>query len=189
MKKILGLTIAFMLLIGMGGLGTWAYFQDTETSTGNVLAAGTLDLKTNNVDGVTQTLSASNLKPGDSVSGIITLKNAGTVAGSTLDLAFSYVESDDIPNPTNMTADATAAVIEVMTLTYAASSILPASDGTNANGWIDIQDLKEADLTGQARIDGGLSEDFAITVQLRAGTSGDFQSDGINITMTFTLYQ
>ncbi|MCK4723586.1 MAG: SipW-dependent-type signal peptide-containing protein, partial [Dehalococcoidia bacterium] len=34
MKKILGLTIAFMLLISMGSIGTWAYFQDTETSTG-----------------------------------------------------------------------------------------------------------------------------------------------------------
>ncbi len=188
MKKIVGLTSAFMLLIGMGCIGTWAYFQDTETSTGNVLAAGTLDLKTDDVDGVTQTLYASNLTPGDSVSGSITLKNAGSVAGLTLDLAFSYAESDDVTNPTNMSADATAAVIEVMTLTYAASSILP-GDGTNANGWIDIQDLWEADLTGQAGIDGGLSEDFAITVQLRVGTSGDFQSDGINITITFTLNQ
>ena len=188
MKKILGLTIAFMLLIGMGGIGTWAYFQDTETSTGNVLAAGTLDLKTNDVDGVTQTLYASNLKPGDIVSGSITLKNSGSVAGSSLDLAFSYVESDSIPNPADMSADATAAVIEVTTLTYAASSIIPI-DGTNANGWIDMQDLTEADLTGQAGINGGLSEDFVITVQLRAGTSSDFQSDGINITMTFTLNQ
>ena len=34
MKKILALTIAFMRLIGMGGIGTWAYFQGTETSTG-----------------------------------------------------------------------------------------------------------------------------------------------------------
>lgn len=188
MKKILGLTIAFMLLIGMGGLGTWAYFQDTETSTGNLLAAGTLDLKTDDVDGVTQTLYASNLKPGDIVSGSITLRNAGSVAGSTLDLAFTYVDSDYSPNPTNMTADATAAVIQVTTLTYAASSILPV-DGTNANGWIDIQDLKEANLTGQAGINGGLSEDFVITVQLRADTSSDFQSDGITITMTFTLNQ
>jgi len=188
MKKILGLTIAFMLLIGMGGIGTWAYFQDTETSTGNVFAAGTLDLKTNDFDGVTQTLSASNLKPGDSVPGSITLRNAGTVAGSTLDLAFSYIESDDIPNPTNMTADETAAMIEVTTLTYAALSIIPI-DGTNGNGWIDMQDLTEANLTDQAGINGGLSEDFVITVQLRAGTSGDFQSDGINITMTFTLNQ
>jgi len=51
MKKILGLTIALMLLISMGGIGTWAYFQDTETSTGNVFAAGTPDLKNANLTG------------------------------------------------------------------------------------------------------------------------------------------
>ena len=191
MKKILGLTIAFMLLIGMGGIGTWAYFQDTETSTGNLLAAGTLDLKTDDVDGVTQTLYASNLKPGDIVSGSITLKNAGTVAGSTLDLAFSYLESDDIIlNPADMTADETAAVIEVTTLDYGGSSLLGNfGDSGNTNGYRDIQDLKNADLTGQTGIDASATKDFTITVQFRGDASHDFQSDGINITITFTLNQ
>ena len=190
MKKILGLTIAFMLLIGMGGIGTWAYFQDTETSTGNVFAAGTLDLKTDDVDGVTQTLYASNLKPGDSVSGSITLKNVGTVAGSTLDLAFSYVESDSgSTNPANMSADATAAVIEVTTLNYGGSSILSTVNDINTNGYKDIYDLKNDDLSGQTGIDASATKDFTITVQFRGDAGHDFQSDGINITITFTLNQ
>ncbi len=190
MKKILGLTIAFMLLIGMGGIGTWAYFQDTETSTGNVLAAGTLDLKTDDVDGVTQTLYASNLKPGDSVSGSITLRNAGTVAGLTLDLAFTYVESDDIvPNPPNMTADGTAAVIEVTILDYDGLDLLSYVSDGNSNLYIDIQDLKNTIFPSQAGINPSDPKVFSITVQLRAGTSSDFLSDGINITMTFTLNQ
>jgi len=191
MKKILGLTIAFMLLIGMGSIGTWAYFQDTETSTGNVFAAGTLDLKTNDFDGVTQTLYASNLKPGDSVSGSITLENTGSVAGSTLDLAFSYVESDDIiPNPPNMSADETAAMLEIITLDYGGSSLLGNfGDSGNTNGYRDIQDLKNASLAGLPGIDALGTKNFTITVQLRGDTSSDFQSDGINITMTFTLNQ
>ena len=190
MKKILGLTIAFMLLIGMGGIGTWAYFQDTETSTGNLLAAGTLDLKTDDVDGVTQTLSASNLKLGDIVSGSITLRNAGTVAGSTLDLAFSYLESDDIPNSVLMSADATAAMLEIITLDYGGSTLLGNfGDSGNTNGYRDIQDLKNASLAGLTGIDASGTKIFTITVQLEAGTSSDFQSDGITITMTFTLNQ
>ncbi len=191
MKKILGLTIAFMLLISMGGIGTWAYFQDTETSTGNVLAAGTLDLKTNLVDGVTQTLYATNMAPGDTVGpGTITLKNAGTVAGSTLDLAFSYVENDDIPNPTNMTANATAAVIEVTTLNYGIDDLLLLGiSDYQPNGYTDIEDLKNANLAGQTGIDASATKDFTITVQFRGDAGHDFQSDGINITMTFTLNQ
>jgi len=189
MKKILGLTIAFMLLISMGGIGTWAYFQDTETSTGNVFAAGTLDLKTDDVDGVTQTLYASNLKPGDNVSGSITLKNTGSVAGSTLDLAFSYVESDSSPNPADMSADATAAVIELTTLNYGGFSLLGSVSDNNINGYKDVEDLKNANLTGQASIDAAATKDFTITVQFRGDAGHDFQSDGINITMTFTLNQ
>jgi len=190
MKKILGLTIAFMLLIGMGGIGTWAYFLDTETSTGNVLAAGTLDLKTDDVDGVTQTFLATNMAPGDSVSGSITLKNTGSVAGASLDLVFSYGDSDYSPNPAPMTADATAAVIEVTTLNYDGFPLLGSVSDGNSNLYIDIQDLKNADLSGQTGIGAsGGTTDFSITVQLRAGTSSDFQSDGITITITFTLNQ
>ncbi len=45
MKKILGLVLAaLVVLAGIGG-ATWASFNDTETSTGNVFTAGTLDLK------------------------------------------------------------------------------------------------------------------------------------------------
>lgn len=46
MKKILGLAVAALLVMGLVGGGTWAYFSDTESSTGNVLTAGTLDLTT-----------------------------------------------------------------------------------------------------------------------------------------------
>ncbi|MDD5287810.1 MAG: SipW-dependent-type signal peptide-containing protein [Dehalococcoidales bacterium] len=42
-KKIIALTIAFLLATGMAATGVWAYFTDTET-TGAVITAGTLDL-------------------------------------------------------------------------------------------------------------------------------------------------
>ncbi len=45
MKKILGLTVAALLVMALVGGGTWAYFSDVETSTGNTFTAGTLDLE------------------------------------------------------------------------------------------------------------------------------------------------
>ena len=188
-KKILGLTIAFALAIGMTGIGTWAYFQDTETSTGNVLAAGTLDLKTNDVDGVTQTLYATNLKPGDNVSGSVILKNSGSIAAASLNLAFDYAGSDSSPNPLNMSANATAAVMEVTTLSYGGTSLLASVSDSNTNGYKDIQDLKSASLTGLSGINPLGTKNFTITVQLRTGISGDFQADGITVAITFILNQ
>jgi len=44
-KKILGLTIAIVLITGLVAVGTFAYFSDTETVTGNSFTAGTIDLR------------------------------------------------------------------------------------------------------------------------------------------------
>ncbi|MFC1847274.1 TasA family protein [Chloroflexota bacterium] len=189
MKRILGLTIAFILLIGMSGIGTWAYFSDVETSSGNVLAAGTLDLKTDDVDGVTKTLLATNMAPGDNLTGSITLKNNGSVAGATVDLAFSYVESDSSPNPVDMSANATAAIVEVLVLDYDGSSLLGSVSDNNSNTYKDVEDLKNADLSGQSGIAASDSKDFEITVKLRDNADKNSQADGIIVTMTFTLNQ
>lgn len=190
MKKILGLTITFILLTGIGGIGTFAFFSDVETSASNQLLAGTLDLKTNDTDGVTQTLYADDLEPGETVGPeTITLKNSGSVAGTTLDLSFSYIESDSNPNPTDVSANDTAAQIEVITLSYGGSNLLYSVSDNNTNGWKDIQDLANSDLSGQAGIVASTSRTFEIAVQLRSDTSGDYQADGINLNMTFTLNQ
>jgi len=189
-KRMLGLTIAVLLLIGMAGIGTWAYFSDVETSTSNVLTAGTLDLKTNDVDGVSQTLLATNMQPGDTVGPeTIILRNAGSVAGSSVNLAFTYVESDDTTNPINKSADDTAALIELTTLKYDGSSLLASVMDNNTNGYRDIQDLKNTDLSGQSGIGASASKDFEIAIQARNSISSDYQGDGIVITMTFTLNQ
>ena len=190
MKKIMGLTIAFLLFLAMTGIGTWAYFQDPETSTGNVLTAGTLDLKTDDVDGVSQTLLATNMEPGYTVGPeTIILKNTGSVGGATLDLAFSYVESDGSSNPADMSANATAAVIEVTMLNYDGFSLLGSVSDNNSNGYKDVEDLKNADLSGQSEIPALASKEFEIAVKLKDIKNKDFQADGINITMTFILNQ
>ena len=113
MKKIPGLNEALTLLLDTANIGTRAYFSDTGTSSGNILTAGTLDLKTDDVDGVSQTLLATNMRPGDIMgSETIILANSGSLNGSSLDLAFSYIEDDSSPNPVDMSVNATAAIIE-----------------------------------------------------------------------------
>jgi len=90
LKKILGLTVAAMLVISFVGGGTWAYFSDTESSTNNVLAAGTLDLNLNGGNTAVTTFSASAVAPGDSGSGTVTLKNVGNMNGE-MDILVSAI--------------------------------------------------------------------------------------------------
>lgn len=170
--------------------GTWAFFTDDEGSNADQVVSGTLDLKTDDADGVSQTLYATDLKLGDTIGpGTIQLKNAGNVAGSTLDIAFSYVESDGSPNSVNMNADDTAGVMEVITLSYDGSSLLGGVNDANVNSYIDVYDLANTDLSGQSGLNASATKDFQITVQLRNDTHNDYQADGITVTMTFILNQ
>jgi predicted ribosomally synthesized peptide with SipW-like signal peptide len=100
MKKILGLTVAALMVMGLVGGGTWAYFSDTETSTGNVLTAGTLDLEIGGT-GVILEAALADVKPGDgdptANRDSVTLTNTGSIAGE-LDISIptaNFVNADN----------------------------------------------------------------------------------------------
>jgi len=190
MKKIIGLSLVLIIAVALSGIGTFAYLTDHAASSGNSFVAGTLDLKTNDADGVTQTLYAVGMSPGATVnSPSITLKNTGTVNGTTLDIVFSYMPSDGSPNTVDKTVDDTAATIEVITLNYGGSSLLTGVVDSNLNGYFDLSDLKNANFTGRSGLNAGASKNFDISIRLRSETANDFQGDGIAVTMTFTLKQ
>ncbi len=98
MKKILGLGVVALLVMALVGGGTWAYFSDVETSSNNVLLAGTLDLGLGNssgeaANGVSATstwTSPTGWKPGDSVDAILYLKNTGTIDMASVNVTFSH---------------------------------------------------------------------------------------------------
>ncbi|MCK9356269.1 MAG: CalY family protein [Dehalococcoidia bacterium] len=82
MKRILGLSIAALLITGLVVGGTMAYFSDTETSTGNTFTAGTLNLTVDGNDGSnTLKFTVTNANPGEGSFGIWTLVNTGNLPG------------------------------------------------------------------------------------------------------------
>ena len=106
MKKLLLSILAIFLVIGLVGAGTLAWFQDTETSTGNTFTAGTLDLKIRDwtgtesgtwKDGVTATWTLSGMEPGVSETGIqqIELQNVGSIAADHLEIWCTYTVNDN----------------------------------------------------------------------------------------------
>ena len=109
MKKIIGLTIAALLLIATVAGGTWAYFQDTETSANNNITAGTLDLKINTADANVDIIAAlENKKPGDAdmtPGPFGALSNAGSLAGK-LSIASGAVTNTESTGSTEFENDA-----------------------------------------------------------------------------------
>ena len=204
LERIIGLSLAGLLIACLAIGGTWAYMTDTETSNNNGIAAGTLEMKTNNVNGVTQSLVCSNLKPGRAVTATtISLKNVGSASGGSVAISLSYNtdnSADTTPNTVNMSTDDLAKVLQITTLNYDGRTILGLLTDANGNGYIDVQDMKNeaANLAGLGGLNPGQIRTFDITVQMvsgagtntfSTGTFADFVGDGINITVTFTLNQ
>ncbi|HJF33033.1 MAG TPA: CalY family protein [Sporosarcina psychrophila] len=88
-KKKLAMGIATgALAVSMIGGGTYAYFNDVETSV-NTFAAGTLDLAVN----PETIISVDNLKPGDWMNRTFKLENNGSLDISKVLLTTDYTES------------------------------------------------------------------------------------------------
>ena len=79
---VLGLLGA--VFIGLGGQGTYAYWQDSDGVSGGSFSSGTLDLTVDGVQGnpssyVKTDLALGSMVPGESVAATLTLANAGAV--------------------------------------------------------------------------------------------------------------
>lgn len=90
LKKKLAMGVATgALAVSMIGGGTYAYFNDVETST-NSFAAGTLNLTLS----PEEIINVTNIKPGDWMNRDFTLKNDGTLDISKILLETSYTVTD-----------------------------------------------------------------------------------------------
>jgi hypothetical protein len=88
-----------LLLAAMMAVGSGANFNSTSANAGNVVAAGTLDHEPGE-DGAF--LSITNIKPGETQTGTITMTNTGTVDGL---MAVGGSVATDTTGPTNPFAE------------------------------------------------------------------------------------
>ncbi len=98
-KKIIFSLFAIVTVSAMIIGGTVAYFSDTETSTNNTFANGTMDLNINGGNIAVQTMNLSDKAPGDNGKESSVLKNVGSLTGE-LDIAMgtvvNYPCTDDV---------------------------------------------------------------------------------------------
>lgn len=71
------------VVLGLGAVGTLAYWTDAATLTGGTFQAGTLDIKLGGADNdptaFTTSFAMSNMQPGDSKSATVAVQNAGSL--------------------------------------------------------------------------------------------------------------
>ncbi|UIO99192.1 CalY family protein [Halobaculum sp. CBA1158] len=126
-RRVLGALGTVGVASAGAGAGTFALFSDTETSGGNSVQAGTLNLTTTSTQSFNA--SATDLAPGGSTNPIqIDLSNAGTVSGDHVEVSVDYSQNDgsepsDGSLSANVTAEEFAERLFVSTLDYAGDGI------------------------------------------------------------------
>lgn len=81
-RRVLGGLAATGLASAAAGAGTMAAFSDSESSTGNTVQSGTLDLTLDGGNSTVTFLDVGGAVPGDNGDGTVTLANAGSVSAS-----------------------------------------------------------------------------------------------------------
>lgn len=100
MKKRLAviITVAIAVCVSIaliGSVGTGAWFSDQETSTGNTLTAGTLDLQVDGKDDpLIETITVTDMKPGDTYTHVWKVRNIGSIPGK-VTIKITSIVSDD----------------------------------------------------------------------------------------------
>lgn len=207
MKPILTAMMTIAFVIVAAGAGTWATFTDDAASNGNTFTAGILDLKIKNagicqfgqvcwVDGVTQTWTLGNMKPGDETSGAVVLHNAGTIESGHAEISADYISTDS--NPDWMAKN--------MVITYASynnGGVIDLLTGrknggtvndewlihdTDGDGRVSLFDLKNDPLLNLPPSNAD-DHTFDMNVQFYPGAGNDFQGDTLTLTVTFSLVQ
>jgi len=201
MKKMLGLTIAALLVIGAVSGGTFAYFSDTETSVSNTLTAGTLDLNINGGNIAVTTFSVSDVAPGDSGSDNSTLANVGSLEGE-LDISTSAVTNTPGAGGTEyeggsgeLGANAQIAMyIDVdQSSTFNAGDIGLKSDNTTYTDPTPLYDVIDnyasKSWNATENMTASAADYFFVLWQVPIGAVNDIQGDSASVNITFVLEQ
>jgi predicted ribosomally synthesized peptide with SipW-like signal peptide len=77
-RRILIALLGVLLVAALAGAGTFAYFSDTETSTGNTFTVGTIDISVDGENPWTKTFELEDLKPCETGTITFVVTNVGT---------------------------------------------------------------------------------------------------------------
>jgi predicted ribosomally synthesized peptide with SipW-like signal peptide len=168
------------------GAGTFALFSDSESSTGNSMAAGTIDLTVDGGDQTVTFLDESGIEPGDQGQGSVTLANSGSLAAAPT-VTVSEIRStengyygqengqDGSPNDGELDEH-----LEVRA-TLGSSTVWPRQTVTS----LTVGSPYDPGTTLSA----GGSATFTMEWWLPSDTSDLAQSDGVEMDVTFRLEQ
>lgn len=180
-RAALGLGAVLMVAVN----GTYALWSDTVPVSGVTISSGTLDLKVNTLDAVPAytDLNLSGMVPGNTVAGILTVRNAGTIP-------LTYYATAAATNADGKGLGA-ALVVKVTgdsTVTGTAPARTCAGTALATTGTVFAGNLVGAPATQRA-LAAGASETLCVQATLPTTAASSLQGATTTVSLTFTASQ
>ena len=167
------------LFFGIGSAGTFAHWTDEVSVTGITFTAGTIDLKVNNLDTVTgyTTLNISNMVPGNSVAGVLSVKNSGTAP-----LKYTATSSATNADSKNLRGGLTVKVTGDSSVSGSSPSGTCSGSALSGTG----SALNAGLVTTGRLLSANASENLCVQVTLPSSAASALQGATTDVTLTFT---
>lgn len=179
-SRVVRALLSLGMVVGLGATGTYAYWTDQVQITGTTITAGTIDLKVENQDTVTgySAMNITNMVPGNSVAGVLTVKNAGTAP---LKYYVDALASPDLKGlgaalAVRVTDGAVTGSLPSRTCT---GNVLASATGFGSN-------MLGSAASGRLLAANGGSETICIEATLPANASSSLQGATTDVKFTFT---
>jgi len=171
--------LALGILALPASVGTFAFWTDDVVITGATFSTGTLDLRVNNLDTVTgyTTLNLSTMAPGNTVAGVLTVRNNGTVPLKyTATTAATNADGKGLAAALVVKVTGDTAVTGTSPSATCAGTAL-AGTGTGLNGSL---------VTTGRLLSGATEEKICVQVTLPSAAVNALQGATTNVTFTFS---
>jgi len=188
---LLSSMILVMLASTLVGAGTVAYFNDTETVSGNMFSAGTLDLEVNDENPWTSTLiSVSNMKPGDTGEVTIKLENLGSLDGYVCMWIKDVINSPgDTPEPEPTSDDGElGANIEITIWQDDGDNVLESDEEVYVDG-ATLDSLNNTKVVTNKPLSAGGTVYIGFSWEIPSTVGSEIMDDSVTFTIEFALTQ
>lgn len=182
--------MAMGLMASLSGIVGFAFFSDVATNTTNTFSTGTLDISTSPAAAF---VSYSDMAPGDSVVGALTVQNGGS-----LDLRYAITSEATDPDGKGLRTQLDLTVWDEAAESDAGQTCASSAPGTVLYGPGDLAGASEAAIVGDTAqgeqagdrtLTAGASEVLCFLVELPLSTGNAYQNASTSATFRFYAEQ
>jgi spore coat-associated protein N len=188
-RKIAMLLVSATLAIALLGGGVYAYFSDTETSSGNQFTAGSLDLVFGGSGSSSMVLT--DLAPGNSGASSLQLDNNGNIAGTLTMTASNLVDGEGTnwePETNTASPGDLSANVDIVVFVDANGNGIH-DDGVGNDLWSGKLNTLPSINVNCGSLAGASSTHIGIYWSIATSVGNDIMGDTTSFDVLFTLQQ